>query len=310
MKIAITTPFANKLYCLEEYQKSIADAVTELDKRNIESEFYIWDNSNNPDFENQIKEWANKIFKKVNYFKDKTEHQIIETTADYGKVSDRCATIYKKMFNEWIDKDCDYIFNVEDDISFEGKDILKMIDILENPNFKEASAITGCAVGRRLRDKAYGRSMTWSFKINGLVFPPIPEQQTSIQINTIPEKPLGIEIIGSAHAGMLLMRNSVLQSLGWAINEDGVRGGDICFGYRLWKYKKGFYLVDWSIWAKHWFKDELGKADYFSVDKRGNPTANINVKLNSTTNTSFKVDTTLFNPMRYRADNPPPYEHT
>ena len=61
-----------------------------------------------------------------------------------------------------------------------------------------------------------------------------------------------MEIVGSSSTGFWLTRYPVLKELGWKI-EDGVRGGDVAWGYRLWKHDRGWFVIDWSIHAKHWW---------------------------------------------------------
>jgi hypothetical protein len=238
MKITITTPFANKLYCLDRFLKSMEDVIwaTYFD---ADMHYIIYDNCNDTHTTDKILDWANTLPISFEHYEDYTEHITIENTSDYGRVSGRCVEIYKKIFEDLVDPCTDLVFNTEDDTTFPSWALKRLImHLKENPDVVTAS---GVSYNRRLGNLKAGLPMIWDF--NG---------KTRV---LLPEMSKGTRIIGATGLGCWLTRYPVLREMGWCV-EDGVGGGDICWGYRLKKYNKGKYLVDDSLQCPHWWIDK------------------------------------------------------
>ena len=260
MKLTITSPLAGKTYCLDKYKSNIENLIF----NKSQTTFIIWDNSNDPDFGGSVRTWADTVgFVGVIYHEDPTPKKTIETGADYGKISDRVVNILSEMFTTLVPADSDFVLNIEDDVTVPPDALLKMFKIMEDPR---VTTVEPAIFGRRLKDRAFGVAQAWKFKESRVYPIGDTSDEKTIAILKVGDKPYGVEIVGSSSTGFWLTRYSVLKELGWKI-EDGVRGGDISWGYRLWKHDKGWFVIDWSIYAKHWWEYN-GKVGYFSYEHR------------------------------------------
>ena len=255
--ITLTSSFTGKWYCLNKYKQS----VEELDFDKTQVTYVIWDNSNDELFAKDIRSWADKLyFKDVIYHRDDTLKATIEFQDDYGKTSDRVIEILQQVFFDLVPLDTDLVLNWEDDVTVPHYALNKMLGIM-NENEKIVT-VSPSIFGRRLGDRAFGIPMAWGFKKVSVFPEPDSCREQTITIFPVSPKPYGIEIVGSSSTGFWLTKYSALRKLGWKI-EDNIRGGDVSWGYRVWKERLGWVVMDWSIYAKHWwnFSNRVG---YFS----------------------------------------------
>jgi hypothetical protein len=266
-KICLTTPFAGKKHCLEHYKKSVES----LDYPKNEMSFLIYDNSNDPAFSKNMKVWAESLgFERVIYYSDNAPHFIIENTTDYSKVMDRVHLIYVKIL-DMVPDDIDYIWNVEDDISFEP-DVLKklMPRFQEDTRIRSISAITW---GRRMQDMDWGVPQVWGFQreeffpMQPVINQPMGREQlqsTKVKVFRLPEKEFGFEIVGGTAFGCIIWDAKFLKEFKFKMNVDGMKTIDPAYGYRLWKEGKGFHTIDWAVKCKHWwlYNNEVGYSGY------------------------------------------------
>lgn len=248
MNITLTTPFAGKDFCFDDYVRGIKGLTYPKDK----IDYYVCDNSNNADFEKRIKDFGGSHgFRSFTYYKlDTFEPKTVENAKDYGDI---CANVYK-MYSFFFGKVAplagDFIFNVEDDVEVPPDSIEKLLACFDYDE-KVASASGHCN-GRRMRDEEFENPMVWNFKITKVY----PFADTSNEyaweiVKLLSEKPFGIEMVGATHWGCLMLKTDKLVEIG--VHDRGrlARGVDLEWGYDL--MKAGYYhVLDWSIKCGHW----------------------------------------------------------
>jgi hypothetical protein len=272
--ITITTPFAGKQYCFAEYTESVGSLIAKHGNDFIFN-FVVYDNSNDDDFRYKLRSWLRGLPENVKliYHVDTTPPSLAENTRDYLKTNVRVAQIYYKIFQQLVPP-CDYVLNIEDDISWEGDYFAKAWDAFKHD--PEIATVGGVSVGRKLEDNCVMQHV-WGFNLNNS-FPPVTRLNRKPGVFEIPPKPFGVEVVGAVALGFWLTKYPVLKELGWSGGEvDGPFGGDINWGYQLMKGRKGYVVVDWSLRLKHWWLFD-GKKDYFTVGKGGTLPPNASIK--------------------------------
>lgn len=242
--ITLTTPFANKRHCFEDYYSGIRELDYPRDKI-----FALWyDNSNDKAFSEMLAEKI-KIFPHHRIIIDTTPHFTIENTTDYAIVSYRCHEVYKRMGDE-IPSD-GYMFNVEDDVTIPPDTLNKMLEIFER--YPKVGTVIGSQCSRRLKDSVCKVPTAWKFEQKRTF--PDPDSCNEIQTHCLRIQnapPFGIQIIGSGHMGCWMAPCNLVKQIGFKWEEDGLSANDIVWGYRL--TKAGYhYVIDWSIKCKHWW---------------------------------------------------------
>lgn len=247
MRVAITTPFANKQYCFNHYCKAIEETIEANPL--VDFNFVAWDNSNDKKFGNRINDWVQTLGVPHIFYTDVTEHHTVDTTSDYGKVSGRVAEIYSSMFFDLVHDNTDFVFNVEDDVSFPGHTLGRLLTHLQDDQYASAN---GPGFNRRLGNMPGGLPIVFSLDKYGKRTP-------------VKAKRFGVEEIDATWVGCTLFRYPILKQVGWG-RDPNIGGGDIFWGHRL-KQLGLKQVVDWSIRCKHWWKDKgTGEIDFYNID--------------------------------------------
>lgn len=252
--IVLSTPFAGKAYCFNDYAKGIKN----LDYPKSKIFYLVMDNSNSKAFGKRIDDFAKSMkFKDYKRVVIERPQFTIENTADYAKVSDHCHKIYMDMQNE-IPKS-DFVYNVEDDVEVPPDSLKKLLNVFKG--FDKAGTAVGSCCSRRLQDVMAKIPVAWLFKeVRVFPYPDLSDQKvvTSLRLKTVP--PFGQQIIGAAHMGCWLTRTKLIEKIKFD-DLHGFNANDIAWGYKL--ILNGYYtVIDWSVVTKHWWQMDGEKGFY------------------------------------------------
>lgn len=243
--IILSTPFAGKEYCFEDYCRGIENL--DWDKKDI---YYIAiDNSNNKEFGAKIEKFINKMgfgeYKNCVY---KEEPKTIESTDDYADVSEHCHNIYQILEDNLPDHP--FTFNIEDDVEVPPDSLNKLMDVFDK--YPKVGTAVGSCSSRRLKDRLVGHPVAWKFKEERIFpYPDVHMNQPPDCLRFTETPPFGIQIIGAAHMGCWLTKTKLIKSISFK-DLHGLGANDIAWGYKL--NKSGYYFViDWSIKTKHYW---------------------------------------------------------
>lgn len=258
MVIVISSPFAGKAYCLDEYMKSVEGI---LKTPNIDFKYVIYDNSCDKEFSNKLRKWSEGLGIPVIWYSDLNKPTTIESTADYALTSNKVVQVYKVIFEKLI-PECDYVLNIEDDTTCEPDALEKLLGTMErNPS---AVTVVGSVYGRRLNDRYFGVPVVFAFK-GDWCYPQFVGFNSKVTAHRVPERESGEEFIGSSHVALWLTKYEILKEKGWEVVPELGVAGDISWGYR----NLGKMMINWGVRAKHWFKCGDGTADYHGYGHNG-----------------------------------------
>jgi len=242
--IQLISPFAGKTFCFNQWKQSIA----KLPLGRVHATLY--DNSNNPHFHDELKEFARTHLPQYTLVRDSNQVQTIESTANYQQIISRCSQVYDHIYTNLILPSCDLILNLEDDIGIPDGSFEKLEHTLRSD--KQCATVIGRCRDRRVAirgDKPQSISVNFEKKLR---LGGLPNE--AVEVQWAPERDWGIESIGAGHMGLWLSRADVVRELGMKTEpREDVLGHDIQWGLRVNESGRRF-AIDWSVTLEHYYQ--------------------------------------------------------
>jgi hypothetical protein len=251
VKFTMSTPFANKDFCLPAYERSLSHIPTK------QAHAVFYDNSNSDEMRQELRRILETHFDSWTLIEDRNKAQTFESNVDlpeYARITHRVAAVYATLFPDYL-ADADIVFNLEDDVEIAAGDFERLWDTIHLDD--RIATVIGNQRDRRTGYASTGHSIAFNFTERIQVG--CSSSGDEMQMKFATEKTFGIEAIGAGHTGCWMTRRNALDSI--YIGDEryrGLTGADICWGLRV-NHANRLFVINWQVNCKHWFK-RFGKA--------------------------------------------------
>lgn len=251
VKFTLSTPFANKKFCLPAYERSLSHIPTK------QAHAVFYDNSNSSGMRQEIRRILETYFDSWTLVEDRNKAQTFESNVElpgYARITHRVAAVYATLFPDYL-ADADIAFNLEDDVEIAAGDFERLWNTIHLDD--RIATVIGNQRDRRTGYASTGQPIAFNFTeriqvgSNNLV--------DEMRMDFAPEKTFGIEAIGAGHMGCWMTRRNALDSIYIGDEQHrGVTGADICWGLRV-NHANRLFVVNWQVNCKHWV-ERFGRA--------------------------------------------------
>jgi hypothetical protein len=247
MRITITTPFAGKSFCFDDYWATI-DAI--LAHTDAEFALVAYDNGQSAAFTAALRGALARVSASAVVYCHDPEPVARNRQEDlWEEVPERTHRIYNRIFFELVPP-CDLVLNIEDDISCRRPDaVTHMLR-----GFCQAAVGTVVAA-------------TWSRSLGTPFFGTIQCRRLCGNLFLRPEvQPAGFSEVDAAPMGFWLTRFSLLKEIGFARAFGPARHPDLAWGLNLRQHGHKT-LIAWDVRCRHHYRDPHGVSAYTGDDR-------------------------------------------
>ena len=158
VKFTLTSPFANKMFCLPAYERSLQNIPTD------DAHAVFYDNSDCPEMRIELLRILKAYFTSWTLIEDRNKASTFETNCtldSYPWITHRVAAVYSTLFPDYL-ADADFVFNLEDDVEIGPGDFEKLWATIHMDD--RIATVIGNQRDRRTGYASTGRPVVFAFE--------------------------------------------------------------------------------------------------------------------------------------------------
>jgi len=226
---AIMTPFSGRSGSIERWSESVGDI-------SDETFLLIWDNSNSAEFHSLLLAAVSEKTDRFCIVTDLNPSVIHESWQVRGQ---RCSAIYDAAFKLLSNLlTVEHIIVIEDDIKATASTVSRLEQVFGKSG-------VDCIVGDVKRREGSRESMIYR-----MPFTTQPDGQVTVEMQPMPTRQSGVELIGGAHMGLWISKADCVNRLWQHRVAANIIGADLHWGVAL-RMNGRSMAVDWSAKAEH-----------------------------------------------------------